>query len=172
MPGEKSFTTTEDDLVAGNRLHVRQLWNRRAILNGWLLAVAVIGLLWIQFCDRFDWSLLWVPLAAAAWLPIGWLVAQATFTRAGRQAFRQLKPFLRPTMVAWDENSIRFTSSRGESRDDWGNYYAWAADDRSVVLYQSAHLFVTLPVRDIGPDARDDIVSLFKQAGVKERQAR
>jgi hypothetical protein len=103
---------------------------------------------------------------------IGWIVSQLTFGRAARRNFREAKAFLRPTTIAWDRESVRFTSERGESRDDWSSYFAWAADDRSVLLYQAANLFITLPVRDLGENAKVEIVAALQNAGVKERLRR
>ena len=71
MSGEGSFTTTEEDLVGGNRLHARQLWNRRALLRGWLLFTIASVLLVFGFCGSVGWAMLWAPVAAAAYLVIG-----------------------------------------------------------------------------------------------------
>ena len=66
---------------------------------------------------------------------------------------------------------MHFASERGEVRDNWTSYFSWAADDRSILLYQSANSFITLPAKDLGVDARIDIVAALKNAGVTERSS-
>ena len=62
MSGEAEFTTTEEDLVAANQLHARQLWNRRAVLRGWTLTTIAFALILLSFREQFDWVLLFAPL--------------------------------------------------------------------------------------------------------------
>ena len=171
MSGEGKFTTTEDDLVAGNQLHARQLWNRRAVLRGWVLFTIAVLLAVFGFCGRVGWALLWAPAAASAYMVVGYYFSQAMFSRYARKGFRQALSFWRPTAIQWDDDSVQFTSDRGQSRDVWTSYYSWAADDRSILLYQSANLFITLPVRDVGNDARISISAALKKAGVKQRSS-
>ena len=66
---------------------------------------------------------------------------------------------------------MQFASERGEVRDNWTSFFSWAADDRSILLYQSANLFISLPIRDFSEDAKIDILAALKNAGVPERKS-
>jgi hypothetical protein len=171
MPREGTFTTTENDLVAANRLHARQLWNRRAVLRGWTLATVALALAAIWLCGRVDWTVLWMPLVAAAFMAVGAVLSQLTFSYAARQHYRQARSFWHPTTVAWDDNSVRFASDRGNVQFEWADFFAWAADDRSILLYQSGNLFITIPMRALDEHAKKEIVSALKNGGVASRSS-
>jgi hypothetical protein len=172
MPGEGNFTTTEEDLVAANRLHARQLWNWRAVVRGWVLGTIALALVAIWLCGRVDWKMLWVPLIAAGYMAVGAIVAQLTFSHFARRHYRQARSFWHPTTLYWDSDSIRFASDRGDVRFNWTDFFSWAADERSILLYQSANYFYTIPTRDLDAEARTDIAAALKNAGVVERSSR
>jgi hypothetical protein len=169
MAGEASFTTSEQDLVAANRLHVRQLWNRRATLRGWILSTVALALVLFVFCPRLSWLLLAAPFAAAAFMAVGAVLAQLTFVIAARRHYRQGKAFWRPTKIAWDDTSIRFTSDRGHVEHKWADYFAWAADDQAVLLYLSANSFLTIPSKNLSTNGRTEIIADLQRAGVGGR---
>lgn len=171
MECKRNFTTIEGDWIAANRLHAKQLWNRRATLRGGLFFSAAAGLLGFSIFRSAGWYLLLIPGAAVAYMLVGYFVAQLAFSRAARRSFHQSKAFLRPTEIEWDAKNVRLTSERGTVQDAWVDFFAWAADDRSVLLYQSANAFITLPVRDLGLDAQRSIVDALRKSGIKERRA-
>ena len=172
MSGEANFTTTEADLVAANRLHARQLWNRRAVLRGWILATVALALILFALCPRLRWLILAAPFAAAVFMAVGAAFANLTYAIAARRHYRQGKAFWRPTRIEWDDDSIRFTSDRGHVEHKWADYFAWAADDRSILLYLSANAFVTIPSKNLSANGRTEIVGNLKRTGVAARPAR
>ena len=172
MSGEGNFTTTEKDLVAANRLHARQLWNRRAILRGWIFTTVALALILFAFCRRFDWTILLAPLAATAFMGVGAAFANQTFAIAARRHYRQARAFWQQTTIEWDDGSVRFVSDRGNVRFNWADFYSWAADDQSILLYQSANSFITVPTRELGENARLEIVSALTKTGVTSRSSR
>jgi hypothetical protein len=172
MSGEGNFITAEEDVVAANRLHARQLWNRRAILRGWILATVALALVAIGVCERLNWTMLWVPVASATLMVIGAGVSQLTFSQAARRHFRQAHAFWRPTTIEWDDTSVGFATDRGKVRFQWTDFFSWAADDRSVLLYQSANSFITIPIKKLDQQAKVEIASALKNVGVPERSSR
>jgi hypothetical protein len=172
MSGEASFTTTEEDLVAANRLHARQLWNRRAILRGWILATVALTLILYSFCGKVDWMILSASVAAAVFMAVGATLANLTFAIAARRQHRQAKAFWIPTKIAWDNKCIRFTSDRGHVEHRWAEYFAWAGDNRSILLYLSANSFITIPTKNLAESERTGIGSALKDAGIIERSRR
>jgi hypothetical protein len=169
---EIEFTTTEADLVAGNLLHVRQIWNRRAILKGWILGTIALGLLGFGLLSCAGWRLLLAPVIAAAYMAVGALVSRQLFVRYARRSFRQAHAFFRSTQLGWDSDTVRFASDRGEVRWRWADFYAWAANDRSILLYQTANSFITVPVAGFPSATKTQIVSALEAAGVLQRSAR
>ena len=172
MRGEGKYTTTEEDLVAANRLHARQLWNRKAILRGWILGTIALGLIALWFCARIDWTLLWAPVVAAGYMVVGAFVSQLTFSHFARRHYRQARSFWHPTTLEWDSDSVRFASDRGDVRYNWTDFFSWAADDRSILLYQTGNSFISVPTRGLGEEAKIEIVSALKSANVGERSSR
>ena len=172
MSGDAEFTTTEEDLVAANQLHARQLWNRRAVLRGWMLTTIAFALILFSFREQFDWALLFAPIAAVPFMMLGAGLARLTFATAARRQYRQGQAFWRPTKIEWTDRSIRFSSDRGQVEHSWSDYFAWAADDRSILLYQSANAFFTLPAAHLGTHVRTQIVSDLSNSGVPHRSAR
>jgi hypothetical protein len=172
MSGEGKFTTTEEDLISGNLLHAQEVWNRRALLKGWILGTVALALLGIAIGEAIDWRLLWAPIAAAAYMIVGFFVSRLIFSSAARRSFRQAQPFFRPNTFKWDDSSVEFASDRGKVRDSWKSFYAWAADERSIILYQTAGSFITIPTRDLGQDEKSEIELTVSRAGVPRRSSR
>lgn len=172
MAGEGRFTTEELDLIAANRLHARQLWNRRAVLRGWVLGTVALTLVAIWLCERLDWKMLWLPLVAAGYMAIGAIIAQVAFSFYARRHYRQAQSFWHPTTLDWDNNAVRFASDQGEVRYNWADFYSWAADDRSILLYQTANSFITVPTRGLDRKGATEIAAALKNAGIVERSSR
>jgi hypothetical protein len=172
MSGEANFTTTEEDLVAANRLHARQLWNRVAVLRGWILATVALGLILFSFCGQFNWMILWAPIAAAVFMAVGVALANLIFAIAASRHYRQARPFWLPTTIEWNGNSVRFTSDRGHVEFKWADFFAWAGDDHSILLYQSGNSFITVPMKNLDEKNCMEIISALKSAGVPVRSSR
>jgi len=170
--GEANYTIMEGDLVAANRLHARQLWNQRAILKGWLIGTMALTLVGFWLCPSVDWRILWAPVIATAYMIFGALFSFVVFSYFARRHYRQAHSFWIPTKLEWDRKAVRFTSDRGEVRFDWSDFFSWAADGRSILLYQSGNLFITVPVRALKSEAVSEIVSILKDAGVPVRSSR
>ena len=169
MPGELDYTLQEQDLVDGNRLHARQLWNKRTVIRTWL-CISIIAIVGCFFAwDADVWDFVWIAIAFAAYMAIGSHVGKAIFSRFARRSYRQAKAFWRQTKFSWTDDSLEFKSARGQGRSEWSDFYSWAADEKSVLLYQTANTFITVPVGSIDAVLREEIVTNLRNAGVVER---
>jgi hypothetical protein len=116
--------------------------------------------------------MLWLPVVAAGYMAIGAAASQLIFSRFARRHYRQAKAFWRPTNMDWDDHSIRFASDRGAVQYQWADFYSWAADNRSILLYQTANSFITIPTRGLNHDGAVEIVSDLVNAGLAVRSSR
>lgn len=165
-----SFRTTADDLIAANRLHWLQTFRlKRAILL--LMAILAVSSLWLS------WSHGWWGVVAALMLgPILailygalWLGSWLLVGLLARRRWRQSEPMWVDQQVTWTAEEIEFRSVRGEARFPWHDFYRWAADEKSILLYQSENAFYTLPLRGFTSEAAREIASLLTVANVPQR---
>jgi hypothetical protein len=111
------------------------------------------------------------PIAAAAFMGVGAVFANLTFAIAARRHYRQARAFWLPTTIEWDDESVRFASDRGNVQFKWADFFAWASDDRSILLYQSGNSFIAVPAKDLDVNQMMEIVSGLKGAGVAVRSS-
>jgi len=165
-----TFTIIPEDLIAANRLHFIKLFSIRRWLLTFIGSAVSIALIFYGFDLRIGvvgylvaLGSMWAIIVAICGL--GWLMVP----RQSRRTWTQAQKLWIETNVQWDAEAITFKSVRGESRVPWSAYHRWAADDRSILLYQDERTFYTLPIRDFPANARNEIVGFLKTAGVAER---
>ena len=167
---EATFTIGPEDLSAANLLHFLSLFSIRRwafVFAGSALAIALLffgldlslGLGGYLVVLGSVWGII---AAICVW---GWL----SIPRQARRTSKQAQKLWVDTTVTWDADHISFKSTRGVSQIQWSAYYRWAADDRSILLYQDERTFHTLPLRGFPAGARETIIGYLKTAGVEER---
>ena len=167
---EATFTVGPDDLIAANRFHFKNLfsaerWTLALLVTGTLIALLAYGLdLGLETKDYlYIFATVWVFVIGICVL--GWF----SIPRQARRSWMQAKRLLIETKARWDSEGITFENARGNSRVPWTDYHRWAADDRSILLYQDDRSFFTLPLGQLPADARDTITGHLKKAGVRAR---
>ena len=167
---EATFTVGPDDLIAANKFHFKNLfsaerWTFALLVSGTVIAVLVYVLdLGFEAKDfLYIFAAVWVVVIAICVL--GWFA----IPRQTRRSWSQAQRLWIETEVRWDSNGIHFKNARGNSHVPWTDYHRWAADERSILLYQDDRSFFTLPLRQFPADARDTITGQLKKAGVQAR---
>ena len=69
----------------------------------------------------------------------------------------------------WDDRGVTLTSNHGSGNFAWDEFFTWATDKRTVLLYLDPRLFYVLPLRAFPFGASNDIVAALASAGVKPR---
>ena len=165
-----SFRMTAEDLIAANRLHWRQTFRlKRAILL--LVAILAASSLWLSWNygrEGIVASLMLGAFLSGAYLLL-WLGSWLCVAPLARRAWRQSERMWVDQQVGCTADEIEFVSSRGEVRFPWSDFYRWAADEKSILLYQSACAFYALPLRGFHPEAGREIASILTVARVRPR---
>ena len=131
------------------------------------MAVALI--LW-GFIGQIDYEI-YLLAVGSIWLTIvaicifGWFM----IPRQARRTWHQSRKMWVERRVTWDVEKNHFNSARGEIPVGWGDYYRWAADDRSLLLYQDWRMFYLAPLRTLPAEAKEEIIGYLKVAGVQKR---
>ena len=167
---EATFTIGSEDLAAANRLHFIKLFSAERwslTFIGSAVALALLNFGFDAGIDLEDYLLIlgsiWAIIVAICVL--GWFM----IPRQARRTWGQAKKLWIEQNVKWDSDRIHFKSTRGESHVLWSDYHRWAADDRSILLYQDERTFFLLPVRQFPVGTRETITDYLKLAGVAER---
>jgi hypothetical protein len=167
---EATFTVSPEDCVAANRLHFLKSISIKRWLEVFILSAAALALFNFGFDWIFDlegylivlgsiWAFL-VTVCVAGWFMI---------PRQARRNWRQAQKMWIERRVSWDADKIHFESEKGQVHVNWSDYYRWAADDRSLLLYQDDRTFHLVPLRNLPSGACDAITEYLKAAGVQER---
>ena len=167
---EATFTVGADDLIAANRFHFKNLFSAERWTFALLGSASAIALLLYGLDLGFDVRDFLYMLAAVWALVVGICVlGWFLIPRQARRTWSQAEKLWIETAVRWDSDKLHFTNARGVSSVRWADYYRWAADDRSILLYQDERTFFTLPLRQFPADARETITGYLEAAGVEVR---
>jgi hypothetical protein len=167
---EATFTVSPDDMIAANRLHFLKSFSIKRWLEVFILSAVALAL----FNFGFDWMFdpegylivlgtIWAFLATVC--IVGWFM----IPRQARKNWKQAQKMWIERSVSWDADKIHFESEKGQVHLNWSDYYRWAADDRSLLLYQDDQTFNLVPMRNLPPGARETITEYLQAAGVLER---
>ena len=167
---EATFAVGPEDLIAANRFHFKNLfsaekWTFTLLGTGTAIALILYGLdLGFDVRD-------FLYIFAAVWTMIVGICALGWFLipRQARRSWSQAKRLWIETEVRWDKDGIHFKNARGDSYVPWSDYHRWAADKRSILLYQDDRSFILLPLRGFPADARETITGHLKTSGVPTR---
>jgi hypothetical protein len=169
---EGSYTLTLDDLIAANRLHWKQTvvrdW-KRALVTG-LAGISLLCLsLWLaRPCAGIADYVIVATLVIGAVTMLGalsWLI----IVPVSRRGWKQSRKMWVPQQVHCDPQGIQFKSERGEVRIRWGDFYQWAADERTLLLYTTARSFFAIPLAGFRSGARETLAGMIQTAGVRQR---
>ena len=165
-----SYTVGPDDLAAANRLHFLRSFSSRRSAIAFIFSVIAVALMVFGFDDVFGpnsyflvLGSIWGVIAAICvfgWLAIPW---------QARRSWDQAQKMWTEQRVTWDPDKIHWQSDRGDVHVLLGNYYRWAADARSLLLYQDSRTFYLVPLRSLPAGARETITNYLRAAGVRER---
>ena len=167
---EATFTIGPEDLSAANRLHFISLLSIRRWLLVFAGSAVAVALLLFGFDSSFGLegylivlgSVWGIVVAICVW---GWFM----IPRQARRTWKQAQKLWIETTASWDAERISFKSARGVSQVQWSAYHRWAADARSILLYQDERTFYTLPMRSFPGAARETIIGYLRMAGVQQR---
>jgi hypothetical protein len=167
---EATYTVSSDDLAAANRLHFLRSFSFRRSVFAIFFSVIAVALLVFGFSEILRPEDFFHVLAAiwgfvgaiclAGWVAIPW---------QARRSWNQAQKLFTEVNASWDAEKIHFKSERGDVHVRWGSYYRWAADDRSLLLYQDARTFFFVPLRGLPSDARETIMGFIRAARLPER---
>jgi hypothetical protein len=164
------YTLQEEDFIASSKLHGRRQGSLAHIVS---MLVSLAAVCW------YGWLLLTCPSAATAEFftaalagsiyiiltPLSPLILAAL----ARREYRQSRSMWIAQPTQCDEEGVSFESARGQVRFTWSDFHRWAKDDSSVLLYQTNHCFLTLPLRGFPPGAGEQVASWLRAAGLKQR---
>jgi len=167
---EATFTVGPDDMAAANRLHFLKLFSARRWLFVFLGSAVALALLNFGLIGYIDPEIYLITLGTiwgtiVAICIVGWLM----IPRQARRIWSQGQKLWIERRVAWDVDKIHFISANGEVHVSWGDYYRWAADERSLLLYQDDRSFHLLPLRNLPNGAGETMIGHLRAAGVQER---
>lgn len=129
-----------------------QLWRENSLGDGLLLIICLMLIAGLA--------------SMTLWLVDRWLIPWRM-----RRLYRQTKGRDVEVDVSWDDQSIHFHSSRGESHTPHGDWHAWARTDDSLLLYENDAVYYAVPAKAVGEDALNDLTALLAAAGAKEKRA-
>ena len=167
---EATYTVGPDDLVAAYRLNFLKSFSIRQWLFAFIggaVGMAFLILVSDGVIDPESYLLalgsIWGIVVAIC--IVGWLM----IPMQARRIWSQAQKFWTGHRVKWDADQIHFKSERGESHVRWSDYYRWAANDKSLLLYQDSRLFYPLPLQSFPAGAAETIFGYLRAAGVQER---
>lgn len=129
-----------------------QLWRENSLGDGLLLIICLMLIAGLA--------------SMTLWLVDRWLIPWRM-----RRLYRQTKGRDVEVDVSWDDQSIHFHSSRGESHTPHADWHAWARTDDSLLLYENDAVYYAVPAKAVGEDALNDLTALLAAAGAKEKRA-
>lgn len=167
---EATYTVSPEDLTAANRLHFLKSFSLRRWLVAFIFSAVAVGLFIWGFDGFLDPESYLLALGSiwgfvVAICIVGWLM----IPRQARRSWSQAQKMWIGQRVTWDADKIHFKSQKGEVHVSWGDYYRWAADERTLLLYQDARTFYLVPLGSLPSEARETMTGYLKAAGVQER---
>lgn len=164
--GSVSFECTADDLIAAQRLYLSHKFRSRRVLRAYFLGVVILGGM-AGLGARYllgDSGVLAAVLGAAYWtifLTAIFLIGYLRVPPQARRVIREQKSLHGRTEIRWDEERISFTSPRGETRYDWGDYVSIFVGSQAIVLLQSEAMMNFIPTRIL---AAEQVTEFAKRA--------
>lgn len=152
MSNEVTFTATDADYVAANRL-----WHSRSSRQRWLLWLAIAGFMLaaiyislrllggVSFSGATGEA---APMLVFAAIAFGLrMLTPLTLPRQVRRMMDQ-NPSLREKMQCrWDDQGIFFSGTNGTADLRWNRLHKWLMDDDTFVFLQTDRMMCVVPRR-------------------------
>ena len=164
--GPFSYRVTQDQVVrAMQRLMLLRLWTGPA---RWLLGLILLLLPVAIVLDLLTrGTLSGMAIAVLAVLPIALLTIYFwAAPMMARRQFRQSAALRDEHQIAWDEEAITFTGTRGRVRMPFAEFHRWSEAGEVLMLYQTEMFFNLVPRTALG-EAAQDLTARLENAGVK-----
>ena len=163
--GPFAFTVTEAQVVqAMRRMTARRMTRGPA---GWLLiAIAVLLVLLVGLEVLVLGRVSRTAVAIVVAVPIALLLVHFWMVPLmGRRQYRQSVALREETEIGWDDEALRFSSSRGAARLPFGDFHRWDETGDLIMLYQTEMYFHIVPRIALG-QAAPDLITRLAAAGV------
>lgn len=143
-----TYTLTEADILAGNRLWRRRRTRPVAIVALFCLvwaAMAVYGV--IVSHDPLIPAVVIGLLTAVVAIPCLLLIRSRTASKRVLRAFRSSADGLKPTEAAWNDRCISFRRQDKSAEHPWADFIAYAESKSVIALFRTGAIVHPLPKR-------------------------
>ena len=134
-----TFTISEADFVAAQRLFNRPTRRSWLIRGAWLAVLLAIAL----FAPRETASIAWFAIGGTI---VGLVVARKlVLPIVSRRQFRGYKGIRAETTIVLEDSGVRYTTADANVLLRWNKLCKWRQDTGYVLLYHSPRLFNIVP---------------------------
>ncbi len=165
------FTPSEQDLMSAYGLHIGRYSGKRLI---WMLAIGLmigVGLAVMDgFSDPFASIItilsmvIWAAIVVAI---IQFLIPRYWVPRLARKTYAQQKDLRLETTTWWDDEKLFSSNEQTKAHFEFVDMVKWLANDDTLLIYRSDHLFNFLPVRVFRNNAElDALIRRLQDAGI------
>ena len=139
-----------DDLINAHKCHALYInWSILIIIYGVCLLLGAIFTFTKQYFN-FGFS---IPTAIALFViyPVLvfalylFIVKFFTIPRTAKKGYSQMAELRGPIYYKWDENGFFSKTTAGEAFFEWNTFPKWNANDKTLLIYRSDHLFMPFP---------------------------
>ena len=165
------FTPSEQDLLNAYRLHIQRFNAKRLawmIVFGAAIGIAMAAI--DDFSDPYTSTILilsmilWAILVVAI---IQFLVPRYWVPRLARKTYIQQKDLRLETTTWWDDAKLYSSNQQTKAHLEFSDMVKWAANDDTLLIYRSDHLFNFIPSRVFRNKAEiDALIRRLNDAGV------
>lgn len=165
------FTPSEDDLLAAYSLHIKRYSSKRLIAM--LIIGAIIGLA-LAALEGFEnpmtsaitifSMIIWAAIVVAI---IQFMIPRYWVPRLARKTYAQQKDLRLETTTWWDDEKLFSSNEQTRAHFEFVDMVKWLANDDTLLIYRSDHLFNFLPARIFQNKAElDALIRRLQDAGV------
>ncbi|MEP2989092.1 MAG: YcxB family protein [Parasphingorhabdus sp.] len=165
------FTPSEQDLMGAYGLHIKRFSGKRLT---WMLAIGFmigVGLAAIDdFSDPFTSTItilsmvIWAAIVVAI---IQFMIPRYWIPRLARKTYAQQKDLRLETTTWWDDEKLYSSNEQTKAHFEFVDMVKWLANDDTVLIYRSDHLFNFLPTRVFRNNAEmDALIRRLQDAGI------
>lgn len=165
------FTPSEQDLLSAYRLHLQRFNAKRLV---WMIVFgAAIGIAMAAidgFSDPFTSvvlilsMMLWAIIVVAL---IQFLIPRYWVPRLARKTYSQQKDLRLETTTWWDDEKLYSSNQQTKAHLEFADMVKWTANDDTLLIYRSDHLFNFIPSRVFRNKAEiDALIRRLIDAGV------
>ena len=165
------FTPSEEDLLAAYNLHIRRYSGKRMM---WMLVIGAIIGLTLAAMEGFDdpmvsfvtilSMIIWAAIVVAI---IQIMIPRYWIPRLARKTYAQQKDLRLETNTWWDDEKLYSSNKQANAHFEFVDMVKWIANEDTLLIYRSDHLFNFLPARIFRNKAEmDALIRRLQDAGV------